>query len=61
MIEREDGCVYIQCDSCSDCFGGEPDEEFAAVWASAKDAGWHCWKAGSEWLHSCPDCMENVA
>ncbi len=56
MIDRNGGCVIIQCDTCTEYFEGDPEEAFASVWDAATDAGWHVRKFGGEWLHSCPDC-----
>lgn len=56
MIDRQGNRVQIECDSCSDVFSGQEDDEFAAVWAEAKREGWRTKKIGDEWVHGCPKC-----
>ncbi len=56
MIDRQHGKILIECDSCSEVFEGEPDEEFAMVWASAKRDGWCARQIAGEWLHGCKIC-----
>lgn len=56
MIDRQNGKILIECDSCDEVFEGEPGEEFAAVWASAKRDGWRLRKVADEWLHGCEKC-----
>ena len=56
MIDRQGGKVLIECDSCSEVYEGEPDEEFAMVWAEAKREGWSTRKIANEWLHGCGKC-----
>jgi uncharacterized C2H2 Zn-finger protein len=56
MIDRQSGKILIECDSCNEVFEGEPDEEFAAVWNTAKRYGWRTRKIADEWLHGCPKC-----
>ena len=56
MIDRQHGKILIECDSCSEVFEGEPGEEFADVWSSAKRGGWRTAKIADEWLHGCPKC-----
>lgn len=56
MIDRQNGKVVIECDSCEEVFEGEPGEEFAVVWKAAKDDGWRTKKIGDEWVHGCERC-----
>lgn len=56
MIDRQNGKILIECDSCDEVFDGELGEEFAAVWASAKRDGWRSRKVADEWLHGCEKC-----
>lgn len=56
MIDRQFGCVIIECDSCDEKFEGEKGEEFEVVWAAAKRDGWHARKIANEWLHGCQTC-----
>lgn len=36
MIDRQHGKILIECDSCPEVFEGDPGEEFADVWSTAK-------------------------
>lgn len=58
-IERVGQVITFQCDTCPDAF--DPDStDFAEAWAEAKENGWRATKVDGEWMHSCPDCAENV-
>lgn len=56
MIDRQNGKILIECDSCDEVFDGDPGEEFADVWSRAKRDGWRTKKVVDEWLHGCPKC-----
>lgn len=55
-IQNERRRVIVDCDSCSEQFSGEIDEEFGDVLSAAKREGWHVAKIAGEWLHGCPKC-----
>lgn len=55
-IDRQHKRIVFECDSCDETFEGERDEEFAAVWASAKRDGWRAKMIGDEWVRGCPKC-----
>lgn len=60
MIERDGGNIVFHCDECPEVREtGESD--FNTAWQSAKRDGWRSFKKGSEWLHSCPSCVEDFA
>ena len=56
MIDRQGHKILIECDSCSEVFTGEEDQEFAEVWAEAKRDGWRTRKIAEEWVHGCRKC-----
>lgn len=56
MIDRQRGCIIIECDACDETFEGDKGDDFDAVWPVARDAGWKARQIGSEWVHTCPDC-----
>lgn len=45
----------FECDSCDEILDTNEDE-FAAAWSKARDAGWRSKKIGTEWVHGCPGC-----
>jgi hypothetical protein len=55
-ISRTARQITVECDSCSNTFPGEIDEEFGEVLAAAKRDGWHVAKIAGEWLHGCRKC-----
>jgi len=56
MIDRQNGKILIECDSCDEVFEGDEGEEFAVVWNAAKREGWRTKKIGEEWVHGCGKC-----
>lgn len=57
MIDRQHGRICIECDSCDSVMEGERGDEFAVVWARAKEDGWQARKFGNDWVHACPNCL----
>lgn len=55
MIDRQRGCIVIECDSCDATFDGKSGE-WNEVCTAAKRDGWKSKKIGSEWVHACQDC-----
>jgi hypothetical protein len=56
MIDRQGNKIIIECDMCDETVEGGEKEEFAPVWAEAKQGGWTVRKVANEWLHGCPKC-----
>lgn len=56
MIDRQNGRLVIECDSCAETFSGTKGEEFKETWARAKADGWRSKPVGADWVHSCLDC-----
>ncbi len=55
-IDRQYNKTVFECVSCDETFEGEPGEEFADAWASAKREGWRAKKIGEEWVRGCGKC-----
>jgi hypothetical protein len=55
-IERQKGKLNFICDHCGAFVEG--DDDFSALWAEAKEAGWRARKREDDgkWQHQCPDC-----
>lgn len=57
-IDRQKGKLNFICDApqCGAFIEGEDD--FSALWAEAKEAGWRARKREEDgkWQHQCPDC-----
>lgn len=56
MIDRQNGKVLIECDSCDKVFEGERGEDFKDVWSRAKQDGWKTRQIGNDWIHGCARC-----
>jgi ribosomal protein L37AE/L43A len=58
MIDRQNGKLVWECDTCLETF--EPDTgDFNEASAAAKRDGWKAAKVGDVWVHACPDCQES--
>jgi hypothetical protein len=59
MIDRQHGAIQLCCDVCGNVCEGERGEEFAPLWARAKNEGWRAIKQGDVWIHRCPECTKS--
>ncbi len=56
MLDRDGDLVTFRCDEC-----GESEVEgfsFEEALEEMKASGWRIEKVGSDWRHTCPDCLE---
>lgn len=58
MIQRQDGQVVFECDTCPEELETEEDDFHAALAVFKRD-GWRAEKVGSEWVHTCPSCVQD--
>jgi hypothetical protein len=56
MIDRQGYKILVECDSCSEVFEGDEDQEWNEVWPEAKREGWRTKKIANDWVHGCPKC-----
>ena len=54
MLDRQHGCLVIECDSCGDLYEGDGAEDaspafFDAFIAGAKQEGWKMQPVGNDW------------
>jgi hypothetical protein len=58
VIDRQDGKIVWECDSCEETFSwpATGDGAFKEGWAAAKAEGWRTRKVGDEWVHGCERC-----
>lgn len=56
MIDRQHGKIVYECDACE-----EPletgEREFKDALVIFRREGWKAERVGTEWVHTCPDCM----
>ena len=55
--ERQGGVLVFSCDKCPETYDATTGV-WADAWQEAKSLGWRSYKTGTEWCHSCPDCIE---
>ena len=55
MIDRQNGDLVFECDSCGEVLQTETSD-FNSAWNQAKRDGWRARKVGTEWAHECPNC-----
>jgi hypothetical protein len=55
MIDRQNGDLVFECDTCGETFESETSD-FNSAWNQAKRDGWRVKKIGTQWVHSCPNC-----
>jgi len=60
MIERHSGILSITCDTCADSEDADTNE-WNEAWEEWKELGWRSYKKDGEWMHSCPDCVDDWA
>lgn len=62
MIERSfDGDLTVSCDFCSSGCEELPIKDWNEFLTAIREAGWCCIQGdGSDWLHICPSCNEDI-
>lgn len=55
MIDRQNGLLLVECDSCDEVLDTETSD-FAEARACMRREGWFIRKIADVWLHGCPNC-----
>ena len=58
MLDRQEGQIVFECDACGEVLETE-EKEFSEAKRRLDAADWRARKVGSDWIHTCPDCVEN--
>ena len=57
-IRKRQGDRWLECNECGYEGNEWTDDDFRAMIDEAKDEGWHMFKRRGEFVHICPDCVE---
>lgn len=55
MIDRQNGMLVVECDSCDATLETET-RDFDEARAVMRREQWKVRKIGSDWIHGCPKC-----
>lgn len=55
MLDNQKGCIVFECDNCGNVLETGA-RNFEAARNCLRRQGWHPYKEGNEWKHSCDDC-----
>ena len=56
MLSQIKGTYVVECDHCGAIQSLEPD--FAQAREALHFHGWRTKRQGTEWIHTCPECVE---